>query len=378
MRAVIYVEAVYRRAGDTVYGDYAFTDFLAALAPAMDVRIVGRLDPASGPTRYPLPPEVEFVALPFYPSLTHFGTALTAFARSLRRFWRALDDADVVWLFGPYLLAQLFVLLAWLRGRRVVLGVRQDFPRYVRLRRPGRKGMHAAADGLEWGWRRLARRFATIVVGPELAATYRRAPRLLQIAVSLVGDADVSAGRRRAPADWAGERRVLSVGRLDEEKNPLLLADVLAGLRRRDARWRLVVCGEGALQTRLAERLRELGVDDACELRGHVGRQEGLLELYRSSHALLHVSWTEGFPQVLVEAFASGTPVVATAVGGVAAAAGEAAVLIGPGDAGAAVTALEGLATDPSRRERLVRAGLELAQQHTIEGEIGRVAAFLR
>ena len=44
----------------------------------------------------------------------------------------------------------------------------------------------------------------------------------------------------------------------------------------------------------------------------------GLLELYRNSHVFLHVSLDGGFPQVLVEAFASGLPAVATAVGGVA------------------------------------------------------------
>ena len=41
---------------------------------------------------------------------------------------------------------------------------------------------------------------------------------------------------------------------------------------------------------------------------------------YAGADALVHVSWTEGVPQVLLEAFAAGLPVVATAVGGVPAA----------------------------------------------------------
>jgi len=124
--------------------------------------------------------------------------------------------------------------------------------------------------------------------------------------------------------------RVLSVGRLDEEKNPLLLADVLANLRDGDSRWRLVVCGEGTLEGALAERLEQRGLADAADLSGYVQLDQGLMELYRSSHALLHVSWTEGVPQVLSEAFAARLPVVATAVGGVAEAVGEAALLIAP------------------------------------------------
>jgi glycosyltransferase involved in cell wall biosynthesis len=104
---------------------------------------------------------------------------------------------------------------------------------------------------------------------------------------------------------------------------------------------------------------------------------ERLLDLYRDSHALLHVSWTEGLPQVLVEAFATSLPVVATAVGGVRAGVGEAAVLISPGDADAAVGALSRVAGDPALRARLVAAGRERASDQTIEAQTERLVAFL-
>ncbi len=67
----------------------------------------------------------------------------------------------------------------------------------------------------------------------------------------------------------------------------------------------------------LRARLDELGVADHADLLGYVPITGGLLDVYRSSHAFLHVSWTEGLPQTLFEAFAAGLPVVATAVGGV-------------------------------------------------------------
>ena len=132
---------------------------------------------------------------------------------------------------------------------------------------------------------------------------------------------------------------MLSVGRLETEKNPLLLADVLARSATAAGDWRLLICGEGPMEGELRERLRELGVEDHAELLGYVPIHGGLLDLYRSVNAFLHVSWTEGLPQVLLEAFAAGTPVVATAVGGVPEAAGDAALLIPPGDADAAAAA---------------------------------------
>src|SRR5581483_3266620 len=99
--------------------------------------------------------------------------------------------------------------------------------------------------------------------------------------------------------------------------------------------------------------------------------------LYRDSHALLHVSWTEGMPQVLLEAFAAGLPAVATDVGGVRAVADGAALLVGPGDPAAAAESLERLADDPDLRRRLVGAGVERVREHTLEHECRRVAEFL-
>jgi glycosyltransferase involved in cell wall biosynthesis len=169
---------------------------------------------------------------------------------------------------------------------------------------------------------------------------------------------------------------LLSVGRLDAEKNPLLLADALAQLRAQDPRWRLVVCGSGSMESALAERLDALGVGAHAELRGYVPF-ERLGGLYRESHAFLHVSWTEGFPQVILEAFAAGLPVVATDVGGIAETVGDAVLLIPPGDAACAAAAVARVADDPAVRARLVQAGLHWAEQRTLESETHRVAAFI-
>ena len=378
MRLAVYTDYVYRREGDAVYAERAFALFLAALAEHVDrLVIVGRLDPRSGASHYRLPDTVEFVALPHYSSLVNVRESVPAMARSLWRFWRVLRDVDAAWLLGPYALSVLFAVLSALRGRRVALGVRQDLPRYVRSRHPGRRWVHVAADALEWTYRALARRWPVVVVGPELARNYGRARRVLPVTVSLVPEDAIATEAEAAGRSYDGELVALSVGRLEREKNPLLLADVLARLRELDPRWRLVVAGEGPLEGELRERLRELGVADAADVRGYVPIDGGLPELYRSSHAFLHVSWTEGLPQVLFEAFAAGLPVVATEVGGVAAAAGDAALLVPAGDAERPAAELARVGSDAELRARLVTAGLARVREHTLEAESRRVAEFL-
>lgn len=377
MRLAIYSDYSYRRRGDDLWAEKAVVVFLAGLAPWLDrVTLVGRLDPVDATWAYRVPPGVGFAPLPHYPSLTSPGSVLRALITSLRRFWRVLDEVDAVWLLGPHPFALVFAVLAWCRRRRVALGVRQDLPAYVQSRHAHKRTLRLAGLALEAAWRLLARRCPVVVVGPDLARRYRHAARLLPISISLLSEHQIGGPEMLEQRDYDGELRILSVGRLEAEKNPLLLADVLATLGDGD-RWRMIVCGDGPLASELHGRLEALGVADRAELRGFVALESGLLDLYRSSHLLLHCSWTEGVPQVLLEASASRLPMVATAVGGVPEAVEGAACLIPAGDAAAAARALRGLADDQDLRRRLTDVAAARAREHSLEAGTRRVARFL-
>jgi len=378
MRVAVYTDYKYRRDAGGVYAEKAFTLFLGRLGRDLDgLVLLGRLDPRPGRWHYRLPPWVAFVPLPWYPTLARPLAAAPAMVKSIRRFWRALDDVEVVWLLGPHLLSLAFLAVAALRGKRVVLGARQDLPRYVAHRHPHGRLLRVAALVLERAWRALARYYSIIVVGPDLEHKYRRARAVLGVYVSLVEQRAIEDAASERARD-SGELRVLAVGRLEREKNPLLLADALALLRESDPRWRLVVCGDGPMRKELSERLEHLRVREYADLRGYVAMDDGLAQFYRDCDLFLHVSWTEGMPQVLFEAFAARLPVVATAVGGVPRAAAGCALLVPPGDARAVAAALLSLADDRALRERLAQAGATRVRRHTIEAETRRVADFLR
>jgi glycosyltransferase involved in cell wall biosynthesis len=376
VRLAVYTDYTYKREQGEVRAERAFALFIDALAERIGgLTLAGRLDPRPGAGPYRLGPAVAFVPLPFYETVTRPLSAGRQMLASLRRFWRVLDDVDTVWLLGPSPLALLFALQTLLRRRALVLGVRQDMNAYVKSRHPHRRWIQLAGALMEAAWRLLGRRAPVVVVGPQLALHYHRSRRLLEVAVSLVRERDVVADvPQQTPGDTVN---VLSVGRLETEKNPLLLADVLARLNVNGTRWHLTVIGEGPLREQLAQRLAELGVARDADLRGYVPHDDGLVEAYRDSDVLLHVSWTEGLPQILFEAFAAGLPVVATDVGGIRAAVGDATELIPPGDADAAVRALKRLQGDPEQRERRMRAGLALARAHTLEAETARLATFV-
>lgn len=377
-RVAVYTDHLFWREGGDYYTDRVFPVFVARMAPIVENLVfVARVDPAPGRSQHRMPSGTEVVAMPWVESLSRPVDLLKTMLGSIRAFWRVLDRVDAVWLVGSYLVSLVFAVMAAARGKRVALGVRQDLPRYARGRYPGRRSIHIAADGLEALYKLLSRFFPIAVVGPELARNFRHAPRLLELSVSLIDDSDIVSADEALARPYDGELRVLSVGRLDPEKNPLLLADILARLRASGRDFKLVICGDGPMEEELEARLAQLGVSGEAELRGYVSLDDGLLQLYRDSHVFLHVSWTEGLPQVVFEAFASGLPIVATAVGGVPDGVGDAGLLIPPGDAAAAAGAVERVAADPGLRARLVERGIARARTHTIGVESRRLATFV-
>ncbi len=380
LRLAVYTDFEYHRdEGGGLWGEQAFALFVAALLPWVNgLKVVGRLDPSPHSARHRLPAGLEFAALPHYSSLTGLDDVARGTIGSLRAFWRALDDVDAVWLLGPHPFSIAFAVLAAVRRRRVFLGVRQDMPVYMARRYRTRPLIRLAARALESAYRVLARVFPTIVVGQALARNYSRARRLLTVAVSLVGADQVCDPRDALSRDYAGELTILSVGRLDPEKNPLLAVEILVRLLEKEDRWRLAFCGDGPLQDDLERCVEHLGLADRVDLRGYVPYEQGMRELYRGAHFLLLSSWTEGFPQVAVEAFAAGLPVVSTEVGGLPGTVPDAVTTYPPGASDAGAAELLKLAGDSRERERLVRAGISWVADHTMAAEAERIAAFFR
>ena len=344
--------------------------------------VFGRQEATSSPDgRLLLPRGVTFQALPPYDSLLRFDQVLLATPGTARGFWRGLSRVDAVWVFGPHPFAFLLIGLALVRRRRVVLGVRQDTVAYFRGRLPNARWAPALLPVRFWnaGFRGLARVLKTTVVGDELSRSYGGARSgLLPITVSLVRDADVLA--TPPIRDWTGRIELLTVGRVDQEKNPLLLVEAMAELARaRPGRYRLTWVGTGPLEEAVRRRAAELGVEDDIAMLGFIPFGPSLLDRYRNAHVFVHVSLTEGVPAVLIEALANGTPVVATAVGGVPAALhhGEAGLLVPPDDVKALVIALEEIVDDAERRERMVGKGLEIARESTLDVQAARVARFI-
>ncbi len=162
---------------------------------------------------------------------------------------------------------------------------------------------------------------------------------------------------------------VLGVGRLVEKKGFAHLVEACRILRNRGVRFHCEIVGDGEERRGLERAIRRKGLVEIVRLVG-ARSQEELPALYRRAAlvAMPAVVARDGnrdaLPTVLLEAIATGTPVVASRLTGITEIVddGENGYLIEPGDAGALANAIERLLAEPKLRERMGAAGRRKAE----------------
>jgi glycosyltransferase involved in cell wall biosynthesis len=230
---------------------------------------------------------------------------------------------------------------------------------------------------------------------PQVAWAMRAADRVIAVSNHLKGEVEklgaspanvewiptgVDATRffpveRRAARAEIGEREsgklVVVPGRLSREKGVNFFLDALAKL---DPAVRAVIVGDGAERPRLEAQASSLGIGERVVFAGY--QPEARMRVYYSAADVVCLpSLEEGWPDVLMESFACGAPVVASDVGGVS----EiiqltgAGILAPAGDSTALAESLRGGLARDWDRAKIVSA----MREHTIDTTARRYAAVL-
>lgn len=171
------------------------------------------------------------------------------------------------------------------------------------------------------------------------------------------------AARMRQRRVWGvpdGAFAIGMVARLSPVKNHILLLRAVAQL---DARFHLVVVGDGPLRMQLEELARRLQIASRVHFAGEVISVHNLHQYFDAS---VLCSLSEGFPNSVIEAMAAGRPVVATPVGGIpdAVVDGVTGLFVPSDDPAKLVEALRMLEANPSLRRRLGEAGRDAARSN--------------
>jgi glycosyltransferase involved in cell wall biosynthesis len=310
------------------------------------------------PAGYADPPQIEVRRLPAW-----FRLGNAPFTPALLR----LDHFDLVHLHYPFYFGGEFLFAgSLLAGRPYVVTYHQDvlfqgflsFPERLHHRFLGRRILARAG--------RVLATSLDYAAASRLGKLMARYPGLVDELPNGVDAARFHPGvdgrSLRARYGLAGDQPVvLFVGALDRAhyfKGIDVLLAALARIPGDDVR--LLLVGDGDLRTAYQARARALGLDQRVTFCGRVSAEElpahyALCDLL----ALPSTTMGEAFGLVLVEAMASGKPVVASNLPGVRSvvADGEDGLLVRPGDAADLAAKLRTLLDDPARRLEMGRRG---------------------
>jgi len=147
----------------------------------------------------------------------------------------------------------------------------------------------------------------------------------------------------------------VSAGRLSPEKGHEDLLRAIAAMGERASGCSFLFCGDGPCRQGLEQRARALGIWGRVRFAGFV---KDIQNIFQAMDLLVLPSHTEGLPNVVLEAFAFGKPVIATSVGGVPEIVenGQNGVLVPPSEPGVLAEAIVRCIMEPPLRETYGRA----------------------
>ena len=303
--------------------------------------------------------------VPFYPGLRIGVPSLPAAVQAL-----ADGCFDAVHVCSPGPAGVAGALVARALGLPLVGSYHTELTAYAGMRSGERRVADAMALAVSTFYRS-----CDVVLSPSAAADSALAAMGMGVERVMRWDRGVDTERfrpqLRATARTAEQDtiQVLYSGRITREKGVELLADAFLLARACDPRLRLVLAGGGPEQEVLSERLGESA--------SFLGWLEGddLAHAYAQADLFMFPSRTDTFGQVILEAQASGVPVLAVAEGGPLSLVKhrESGLLCQP-DAAQMAAALLQMAESPLLREQLSRGGLAATRERTWERTLERLA----
>jgi glycosyltransferase involved in cell wall biosynthesis/predicted metal-dependent phosphoesterase TrpH len=330
--------------------------------PSFEVEVIGT--DAGVDRRLPAATELE---LPFYEGMTLGVPGLPDLVEAL-----ADGGYDLVHVTAPGPAGVAATLLGRITGVPLLASYHTELAAYAGMR-SGDGGVEAIARaglGAFYG-------AAGAVLSPSPAAD--RSLLGLGIDEARIGrwergvDTDRFDPAKADPDAYPGELKVLYAGRMTREKGVDLLAESFLRAHGIDPRLHLLLAGGGPEEEELRDRLGE-----RATFLGWLGGEE-LACAYASADAFLFASSTDTYGQVILEAAASGLPVVAVAEGGPAALVENrhTGLLCRP-DADHLAGSLLQLASSPGLRRKLGAAARAAAAERSWERALGQLAAGYR
>lgn len=330
------------------------------------------------------PDRITIHPLPFKSSTREWYSAYAAadIVTATQQLRHNLPDCNLVWMPAPPHIPTMlcYILCRWY-DIPLFLYIRSDQKREIDIQDfPGLLSLKQQFGGrlLPSIERHMVKHIPTIVTGPALYEKYESHAKSIYTIRSIhLSDRDVL---ENPGTEWSVPFRILYVGRLVPVKGVDRLVDAIETLVNRGYDVTLDIVGTGKEETALREQVESSSITDRVSFLGFVPFGPDLFKRYRRSDVFVLPSYSEGFPNVLLESMANGTPVITTNVGGIEEVIvnEDNGLLIPSGDTDAIVNAVVQLMADKTLYSDLVQSGIETVHQYTVENQEKKIIKALR
>ncbi len=158
--------------------------------------------------------------------------------------------------------------------------------------------------------------------------------------------------------------RLLTVGRLSVTKRVDMLIDAVAKLHKDGCKLHMTIVGGGPMEQQLKQTVRQSGLNGVVEFTGRIN-SEDIPHIYRQNDIFISASKLEGMSNAMLEAMASGLPIITTRCEGVEELITDNGLVVERSNAEEIAGAIQKLGTDSQKRRQMAIAARSHAEQFT-------------
>jgi glycosyltransferase involved in cell wall biosynthesis len=192
---------------------------------------------------------------------------------------------------------------------------------------------------------------------------------------SRFGDTSLRNPARESLGLKPDETAIFFAGRIANNKNPDIFIEIARRVVEPREKARFMIVGDGPRREDIEVSFKSAGLIGKTQF---LGFRHDIPDLLQAADIAVLPSFKEGFSIAVIETLASGTPLVATDVGGTAEAIedGKSGIIVPARDDQAILNALEALVDDPERRIVLSAGAVERAQTFSLENTVSELEAL--
>ena len=302
-----------------VFSSDIFIIFLQKLLRGKSLKMIGRLSTIEFFPKYLLDDNSDFVPLTYYKSISKLLLIFPYyFIKNRKAIDNFIEKIDILFISasGPLSILMLFKIRK--KNKKAVIFIRQNTRKLISAKHNGNFLSRITSNMIETYLENYVKNYSNCTVfsfGSEIHKRYIKLSKsTFSIADSRIHEFDVLMESSLIKLDYS-TIKFLYVGRLAPGKGLEFLITALSKIKY--FKFTLTIIGDGAIKSDLIDLVQKYNLNEQVIFKGHIYFSKKLLLEYSSHDVFVLPSFSEGFPQVIIEAMSRGILVVATKVGGI-------------------------------------------------------------